>query len=59
MGWIIHRHGVLYAEEYGFDEIFEAMVAPIVATFLENFDPRRERCWIAERDGEVVGSVLP
>jgi GNAT superfamily N-acetyltransferase len=58
MGWIIHRHGVLYAEEYGFDESFEAMVARIVATFLENFDPRRERCWIAERDGEVVGSVL-
>jgi GNAT superfamily N-acetyltransferase len=58
MDWIIHRHGVLYAEEYGFGESFEAMVARIVATFLENFDPRRERCWIAERDGEVVGSVL-
>ena len=58
MGWIIHRHGVLYAEEYGLDESFEAMVARIAATFIENFDTRRERGWIAERDGEVVGSVL-
>src|SRR5262245_19584701 len=58
MGWIIHRHGVLYAEEYGLDESFEAMVARIAATFIENFDTRRERCWIAERDGEVGGSVL-
>jgi DNA-binding MarR family transcriptional regulator/N-acetylglutamate synthase-like GNAT family acetyltransferase len=58
MGWIIHRHGVLYAEEYGLDERFEAMVARIAATFIENFDARRERCWIAERDCEVVGSVL-
>jgi DNA-binding MarR family transcriptional regulator/GNAT superfamily N-acetyltransferase len=58
MGWIIHRHGVLYAEEYGLDESFEAMVARIAATFIENFDARRERCWIAERDGEIVGSVL-
>jgi DNA-binding MarR family transcriptional regulator/N-acetylglutamate synthase-like GNAT family acetyltransferase len=58
MGWIIHRHGVLYAEEYGLDETFEAMVARIAAAFIENFDARRERCWIAERDGEVVGSVL-
>jgi len=53
MGWIIHRHGVLYAEEYGLDESFEAMVARIAATFIENLDARRERCWIAERDGEV------
>src|SRR5215472_16611436 len=55
MGWIIHRHGVLYAEEYGLDESFEAMVARIAAAFIENFDARRERCWIAERHGEVVG----
>jgi DNA-binding MarR family transcriptional regulator/N-acetylglutamate synthase-like GNAT family acetyltransferase len=58
MGWIIHRHGVLYAEEYGLDTTFEALVARIAARFIENFDVRRERCWIAERDGEVVGSVL-
>jgi len=58
MGWIIHRHGALYAEEYGLDASFEALVARIAAAFLENFDVRRERCWIAERDGEIVGSVL-
>ena len=58
MGWIIHRHGVLYAEEYGLDTQFEALVARVVADFVDNFDAQRERCWIAERDGEIVGSVL-
>jgi DNA-binding MarR family transcriptional regulator/GNAT superfamily N-acetyltransferase len=58
MGWIIHRHGALYAEEYCLDASFEALVARIAAAFLENFDVQRERCWIAERDGEIVGSVL-
>ena len=58
MGWIVHCHAVLYAEEHGFDERFEAMVAKIAAEFIENFDPKRERCWIAERDGAVIGSVV-
>ena len=58
LGWIVQRHGAIYAEEYGWDETFEALVAEIVAHFLRNDDPRRERCWIAERNGENVGSVL-
>ncbi len=58
MGWIVYRHGVLYAEEYGWDEQFEALVADIVAKFIQHYDPKRERCWIAEKDGEIVGSVL-
>jgi DNA-binding MarR family transcriptional regulator/GNAT superfamily N-acetyltransferase len=58
MGWVIHRHGVLYAEEYGFDERFETLVAQIAAEFIQKFDAKRERCWIAERDGAIVGSVF-
>jgi DNA-binding MarR family transcriptional regulator/N-acetylglutamate synthase-like GNAT family acetyltransferase len=58
IGWVIARHGALYAEEYGFDETFEALVAEICGQFLKAFDARRERCWIAERDGENVGCVF-
>ena len=58
IGWIAHRHGVLYAQEYGWDEKFEAMVAGIGAKFVENFDPARERCWLAEQDGNIAGSIM-
>ena len=58
LGWIVHRHGALYAGEYGWDDSFEALVAEIAAKFLRDFDARRERCWIAEREGEILGSVM-
>jgi DNA-binding MarR family transcriptional regulator/GNAT superfamily N-acetyltransferase len=58
MGWVVHAHGRLYFEERGWDERFEALVADIAAAFVKNFDEERERCWIAEMDGEPVGSVF-
>jgi DNA-binding MarR family transcriptional regulator/GNAT superfamily N-acetyltransferase len=58
MGWVVYLHGLLYAQEYGWDETFEALVAGIVAKFIQNFDPKKERCWIAEIEGEIVGSVF-
>jgi DNA-binding MarR family transcriptional regulator/N-acetylglutamate synthase-like GNAT family acetyltransferase len=58
IGWVVYRHGVLYAEEYGWDEHFEALVASVVAQFIQNYDPKRERCWIAEMNGEIAGSVF-
>jgi DNA-binding MarR family transcriptional regulator/predicted GNAT family acetyltransferase len=58
LGWIVHRHGALYAEEYGWDSTFEALVAEIAAGFIKTYDPARERCWIAERNGAIAGSVM-
>jgi GNAT superfamily N-acetyltransferase len=57
IGWVVHRHGVLYAQEYGWNEQFEALVASIVATFIQHYDPQQERCWFAEQDGMIVGFV--
>lgn len=58
LGWVVHRQGALYWQEWGYDERFEALVAEIVAKFVQNFDAKRERCWIAERNEEIVGSVF-
>jgi len=58
MGWVISAHGALYAQEFGFDATFEALVAEIAAQFVRKFKPERERCWIAEMDGQPVGSVF-
>jgi GNAT superfamily N-acetyltransferase len=58
IGWIIHRHGVLYNQEYGWDERFEALVAGIAAEFINQYDPQSERCLIAEKDGNPLGCVM-
>jgi DNA-binding MarR family transcriptional regulator/GNAT superfamily N-acetyltransferase len=58
LGWVIQRHGRLYAEEYGWDETFEAFVAEIAAAFIRHFNPKLECCWLAEKDGETIGSVV-
>jgi DNA-binding MarR family transcriptional regulator/GNAT superfamily N-acetyltransferase len=58
MGWVVEKHGALYASEYGWNNHIEAITAEIVGAFLKNFDPKRERCWIAEMDGEIVGCVF-
>ncbi len=58
MGWIVHREGIGYAEQFGWDEMFEALAARIVNEFLTNFDSTCERCWIAEADGQHVGHIF-
>ena len=58
MGWVIHRQGALYAEEYGWSTEFEALVAEIVVKYMRDYDPASDRCWIAEKDGKIVGSVF-
>ncbi|MEO8021814.1 bifunctional helix-turn-helix transcriptional regulator/GNAT family N-acetyltransferase [Polaromonas sp.] len=58
MGWVVQQHGEIYAREYGWDNTFEALVASIVAGYVRDYQPAWERCWIAERDGERVGSVF-
>jgi DNA-binding MarR family transcriptional regulator/N-acetylglutamate synthase-like GNAT family acetyltransferase len=58
MGWVVYRHGTLYAQEYGWDERFECLVAGIVADYMKQHNPSREACWIVEKDGKNVGSVF-
>lgn len=57
-GWIIQRHGALYAEEQGWDARFEGVVAGVVSDYVKTFDPAREACWIAEHAGRPVGSIM-
>jgi DNA-binding MarR family transcriptional regulator/GNAT superfamily N-acetyltransferase len=58
MGWVVQRHGAFYAAEFGWDQSFEALTAEIVAKYIQNFDPKRERCWIAEQDGTNLGCIF-
>ena len=58
LGWIVHRHGALYSSEYGWGDLFEGLVAKIAGDFLSSHDPKSERSWLAELDGEIVGSVM-
>jgi GNAT superfamily N-acetyltransferase len=58
MGWVVQQHGAIYAREYGFNAEFEALVAGIVASYLKQHQPEWERCWMAEVNGQLAGSVF-
>ena len=58
VGWVVYRHGVIYHREFGWNEQFEALVAGVVATFVQQYDPTQDRCWLAEKDGAIVGSIF-
>jgi GNAT superfamily N-acetyltransferase len=58
LGWVVHRQGELYAQELGFNEQFEGLAARIVADFVKSHRPEQQRCWMAEKDGAIVGSVF-
>jgi GNAT superfamily N-acetyltransferase len=58
LGWIVQRHGALYAAEQGWDHRFEGVVAGVVSDYVKTHDPAREACWIAEHEGQKVGSIL-
>lgn len=58
LGWAVQQHGMLYAQQFGWDASFEGMAAEVAAKFLRDFDPVRERAWIAEKDGENIGCVF-
>jgi hypothetical protein len=58
LGWLVSRQAILYTEEYGWDGSYEGLAAEIVAQFIKNYDPKREHCWIAEKDGDQIGGVF-